>query len=65
MKTTEEYAFQFTLELFKNCQTFKEKEAAIEEAWNLAKKFTEFGGIFQQHFEVWSEVGNLPHGILP
>ncbi|HFF1389911.1 hypothetical protein [Acinetobacter baumannii] len=43
MKTTEEYAYQFSLELLKNCETYKEKEAAIEEAWNLALKFTTFG----------------------
>lgn len=65
MKTTEEYAYQFTLELFKNCETFKEKEAAIEEAWNLAMKFTTFGTLILEHNQHFGLVDPLPNAYIP
>ncbi|AJF82898.1 hypothetical protein [Acinetobacter baumannii] len=65
MKTTEEYAYQLSLELFKNCETFKEKEAAIEEAWNLAMKFTTFGTLILEYNQNYGLVDPLPNHCIP
>ncbi|ANC36051.1 hypothetical protein AW863_RS10560 [Acinetobacter baumannii] len=65
MKTTEEYAYQFSLELLKNCETYKEKEAAIEEAWNLALKFTTFGTLIQEHNQHSGFIDPLPNACIP
>ncbi|KRI74295.1 hypothetical protein APC65_14960 [Acinetobacter baumannii] len=65
MKTTEEYAYQLSLELFKNCETFKEKEAAIEEAWNLAMKFTTIGTLILKYNQNYGLVDPLPNACIP
>lgn len=65
MKTTEEYAYQLSLELFKNCETFKDKEAAIEEAWNLAMKFTTFGTLILEYNQNYGLVDPLPNAHIP
>lgn len=62
MKSTEEYAYQFSIELFENCTNFEERKAAIVEAWNLAYEFTSFGILMKDHVE---KTEPIPNAFIP
>lgn len=65
MKSTEEYAYQFSIELFENCTNFEERKAAIVEAWNLANEFTNFGKLILENNQHVGLLDALPNEFIP